>query len=79
LEQLIDKELAYLGLIGSRRKIAMFKQRLEARGVDPARLARVHAPIGLDIGAQSPEEIAVSIVAQLIQLRAARRPKPPAP
>src|SRR4051794_7450499 len=55
LEQLIDKDLAYLGLIGSRRKIAMFKQRLEARGVDPARFSRLHAPIGLDIGAQTPE------------------------
>jgi xanthine dehydrogenase accessory factor len=76
LEQLISRDLAYLGLIGSRRKIEMFKQRLEARGVDPARFSRLHAPIGLDIGAQTPEEIAVAIAAQLIQVRAARRPKP---
>jgi xanthine dehydrogenase accessory factor len=68
-------ELAYLGLIGSRRKIEMFKQRLGARGIDPARFERLHAPIGLDIGAETPEEIAVAIVAELIQARAARRPR----
>ncbi len=73
LQQLVDHQLAYLGLIGSRRKIEMFKQRLEARGFDRARLDRVHAPIGLDIGAQTPEEIAVSIAAELVAVRAARR------
>jgi xanthine dehydrogenase accessory factor len=65
--------LAYLGLIGSRRKIEMFKQRLTARGIDAARFERLHAPIGLDIGADTPEEIAVAIVAELIKTRAARR------
>jgi xanthine dehydrogenase accessory factor len=74
LEQLIGRELAYLGLIGSRRKVAMFKQRLIARGVPEERLQRLRAPIGLDIGAQTPEEIAVAIVAELIQTRAQRRP-----
>jgi xanthine dehydrogenase accessory factor len=69
LEQLVDKPLAYLGLIGSRRKIEMFKQRLEARGAERSSLERVHAPIGLDIGAETPEEIAVAIAAQLIQVR----------
>ena len=53
----------------------MFKQRLSARGVDAARFERLHAPIGLDIGAETPEEIAVAIVAELIQARAARRPR----
>jgi xanthine dehydrogenase accessory factor len=72
LEQLVAYDLKYLGLIGSRRKVAMFKKRLLAKGVPPERLARVHAPIGLDIGAETPEEIAVSIVAQLIQVRAGR-------
>jgi xanthine dehydrogenase accessory factor len=75
LEALIDRPLGYLGLIGSRRKIEMFKKRLEAKGVDPARFERLHAPIGLDIGADTPEEIAVAIVGELIQVRAARRPK----
>jgi xanthine dehydrogenase accessory factor len=76
LEALIDKDLAYLGMIGSKRKVEMFKQRLQAKGVDASRFTRLHAPIGLDIGAQTPEEIAVAIVAQLIQVRASRRPKP---
>lgn len=75
LEQLIGRDLAYLGLIGSRRKIEMFKQRLVARGVDAARFERLRAPVGLDIGADTPEEIAVAIVAELIQTRAARRPR----
>jgi xanthine dehydrogenase accessory factor len=75
LEHFVGRELAYLGLIGSRRKIEMFKQRLTARGVDAARFERLHAPIGLAIGAETPEEIAVAIVAELIQARAARRPK----
>ncbi|MGZ3429746.1 MAG: XdhC family protein, partial [Polyangia bacterium] len=75
LEQLVGRELAYLGLIGSRRKIEMFKQRLSARGIDAERFARLRAPIGLDIGAETPEEIAIAIVAELIQTRAARRPQ----
>jgi xanthine dehydrogenase accessory factor len=73
LESLITRDLAYLGLIGSRRKIAMFEQRLTAKGIDPTRFSRLHAPVGLDIGAQTPDEIAVAIVAQLIEVRAARR------
>jgi len=75
LEHFVGRELAYLGLIGSRRKIEMFKNRLHARGVEAARFERLHAPIGLDIGAETPEEIAVAIVAELIQARAARRPR----
>jgi xanthine dehydrogenase accessory factor len=73
LESLVDRDLAYLGMIGSQRKVQLFHRRLQAKGVDPARLARLQAPIGLDIGADTPEEIAVAIVAQLIQVRAARR------
>jgi xanthine dehydrogenase accessory factor len=82
LEQLLllppEREPGYLGLIGSRRKIEMFRHRLIARGVDAARFARVHAPIGLDIGAETPAEIAVAIVAELIQARAQRRAARPA-
>ena len=74
VEQLIGYDLAYLGLIGSKRKIALFAERLAHKGFDPARFSRLHAPIGLDIGADAPEEIAVAIVAELISVRAARRP-----
>jgi xanthine dehydrogenase accessory factor len=58
----------YLGVIGSRRKVLRILQRIaERRGLPP--LDRVYAPIGLEIGAVSPEEIAISIVAELIALR----------
>ena len=71
LEAVIGYDLGYLGMIGSRRKVEMFKRRLEAKGVPPERFARLHAPIGIDIHAETPEEIAVAIVAELIQVRAA--------
>ncbi|MCB9585658.1 MAG: XdhC family protein [Polyangiaceae bacterium] len=60
---------AYLGMIGSRRKIARILQRLQAKERLPD-LSRVYTPVGLDIGAVTPDEIAVSVVAELIALRA---------
>jgi xanthine dehydrogenase accessory factor len=60
---------AYLGTIGSRRKIVRILQRIRARHGALPPLERVHAPVGLRIGAVSPEEIAVSIVAELVALR----------
>ena len=59
----------YVGMIGSRRKVAQVRERLRARGFSDDDLDRVHAPIGLDIGADTVEEIAVSIVAELIRER----------
>jgi xanthine dehydrogenase accessory factor len=61
--------LRYLGLIGSRAKVAKIYEALTTEGVDPGALAHVHAPIGLDIGAVSPQEIAVSILAELIAVK----------
>jgi xanthine dehydrogenase accessory factor len=71
LEQLIGRDdLGYLGMIGSRGKVGRFRKRLEAKGLyDEARWARLRAPIGLDIGAETPEEIAVAIAAELVALR----------
>lgn len=69
LRELAASDLAYVGLIGSRAKIARVYAQLAEEGVDPARLERVHAPIGLDIGAVTPEEIAVSIAAELVAVR----------
>jgi xanthine dehydrogenase accessory factor len=71
LEQWIgDDAVGYLGMIGSRGKVGRFRRRLEAKGIaDEARWQRVHAPVGLDIGAETPEEIAVAIVAELIAWR----------
>ncbi len=59
----------YIGMIGSRRKIIEIYKLLESEGVPAERLERVHAPIGLDIGALTPEEIAVAIVAEVIAVR----------
>jgi len=61
---------AYLGMIGSRRKRDLIYGSLMAEGVAAEDLQRVHCPIGVAIGAETPEEIAVSIVAELIQVRA---------
>jgi xanthine dehydrogenase accessory factor len=76
VEQLVMRDLAYVGLIGSQRKISMFHKRLEQKGIPEERLARVHAPIGLPIGAETPEEIAISILAELIKVRAGLRAGP---
>src|SRR5579864_4692260 len=59
----------YIGMIGSRRKIITVFRELTREGLDPKLFDRVHSPVGLDIGAITPEEIAVSIVAELIGLR----------
>jgi xanthine dehydrogenase accessory factor len=61
---------AYLGMIGSRRKRDLIYAALKKEGVSAEDLGRVHCPIGISIGAETPEEIAVSIVAELIQVRA---------
>ncbi|MFL5330615.1 MAG: XdhC family protein [Gemmataceae bacterium] len=59
----------YVGMIGSRRKVRLIFDDLEAKGISAEALARVHAPVGLEIGSQSVTEIAISIVAQLIACR----------
>lgn len=59
----------YIGMIGSKRKVLMVYRALELEGISPEQFERVRAPIGLDIGAQGPEEIAVSIAAELIAFR----------
>lgn len=66
----IARPAGYIGMIGSKRKVALLRQSLvESGAATPEQFVRVCAPIGLDIGAQSVPEIAVSIVAQLISLR----------
>jgi xanthine dehydrogenase accessory factor len=65
----IDTEARYIGMIGSKRKVISVYKALEKEGHDPAKFERVHAPVGLDIGALSPDEIAVSIAAELIAVR----------
>lgn len=73
LNQLIDIDLKYLGMIGSRQKIKLTYEAIAAEKPEvKEKLLSVHAPIGLSIGAQTPEEIAVSIAAELIQVRCGR-------
>lgn len=69
LRQVLSTQAAYIGMIGSRAKVAATKDRLMADGFTKDDLARVYAPIGLPIGAETPEEIAVSIAAEMIQRR----------
>lgn len=65
----LDVPPAYVGMIGSRRRVRAAFQALLDAGVPRERLASVRAPVGLDIGAETPEEIAVSVAAELILLR----------
>jgi len=69
LRALARIDLRYLGLIGSRAKVARIYEALAADNMPAERLERVHAPIGLDIGAVTPQEIAVSILAELIAVK----------
>ena len=69
LRQAVAHDLTYIGMIGSKRKNQAVFDLLRSEGVTDAQLAAVHAPIGLTIGAETPEEIAVAIAAQLIETR----------
>jgi xanthine dehydrogenase accessory factor len=69
LEQALHTNARYIGMIGSRAKRASIYEQLYAKGFTERDIARVHSPIGLDIAAQTPEEIAVSIAAELIRVR----------
>lgn len=69
LRALAPRELRYLGLIGSKAKVARIQDQLLSEGMAPELLTQVHAPIGLDIGAVSPQEIAVSILSELIAVK----------
>jgi xanthine dehydrogenase accessory factor len=66
LRSVIRSEARYVGMIGSRRRVLAVLDRLSREGFSREELSRLHAPIGLKIGARSPQEIAVSIVAEII-------------
>jgi xanthine dehydrogenase accessory factor len=72
MRQLVGRPTRYLGLIGSRAKIIRIFDALAEAGAERSALDLVHAPIGLDIGAVTPAEIAVSIVAELVAVRSGR-------
>ncbi|HSZ60093.1 MAG TPA: XdhC/CoxI family protein [Tepidisphaeraceae bacterium] len=73
LRRVIDTPAAYIGMIGSQKKRQTVYDELRSEGMTEQQIGRVHGPIGLDIGAETPEEIAISILAQVIQARAQRR------
>lgn len=72
LTQVLRSEATYIGCIGSRSKVAKTRERLLSDGFDEREIARIHAPIGLPILAETPEEIAVSVAAEMIEHRARR-------
>jgi len=76
LMEVAESPAAYIGMIGSRRRVQAVRDNLAAVGFDPAKVDRVHAPIGLEIGAETPEEIAVSIMAEIIAVRRGGRGLP---
>ena len=65
----------YIGVVGSRRKARMVRETLEAEGFSKESLDRVVTPVGIDIGAETPAEIAVSIAAQLVRVRSKLPPR----
>ena len=70
LEQVLRTLATYIGCIGSRKKVALTRERLAAAGFSQQDIDRVHAPIGLPILAETPEEIAISVAAEMIRHRA---------
>jgi len=73
LAQVIDRDLPYIGMVGSRQKNTIVFQRLREKGASKTLIEKVRAPIGLPIHSETPEEIAVSILAEIIQSRAEKR------
>src|SRR3546814_7261575 len=69
LRAALATDTPYGAFVGSRRKAGVLKARLKEEGFDAAKLARLRAPAGLDIGAITPEEIALSIIAEIVEQR----------
>jgi len=76
LRRVLDTKAAYIGMIGSLRKVRTIFEQLQAEGVPAEKLAPIRAPIGLDLGGRSPAEIAVAILAEMIQVRYGGTSKP---
>jgi xanthine dehydrogenase accessory factor len=77
LLEVIDSPARYIGMIGSKRRIkGVFALLEKEQGLDPAKFDRVYAPIGLDIGAENPAEIAVSIIAEIVNVYRGGRAMP---
>ena len=66
---LLDSPAAYIGVIGSKRRWATTVKALKEKGVDEDKIAKVHSPMGLELQAETPEEIAVSIMAEVMMIK----------
>ena len=76
LPPLLESDAAYIGVIGSKRRWKITTDKLKEMGVSEEKIARVHSPIGLELQAETPEEIAVSIMAEILMLRSGGTGKP---
>lgn len=65
----LERPYRYAGFIGSTRKAKLLREQLVRDGFDPARIDQLHAPVGLDVGAETPEELAVAILAEIVAVR----------
>ncbi len=69
-------DASYIGMLGSPKKIGAIRARLEREGLDLAALPEIHAPVGLDLGGETPEELAAAIVAEILMVRNSRTGRP---
>ena len=69
LEETLKKQTRYVGMIGSKRKVKIITDGIKEKGYDDTVIRNIHAPIGIPIDAETPQEIAVSIVAELIKVK----------
>ena len=77
LEQVISSPATYIGMLGSRTKVNGYRRHLlDTKGIDPSALKRLYSPIGLDIGSETPEQIAVSVLAELMMVTHGRDGRP---
>ncbi len=76
LQHILPGDWRYIGMIGSRKRVRMLKEALVEKGFDRDLLDRIHSPVGLKIGAETPEEIAISILGEIIAVRRGKDSKP---
>jgi xanthine dehydrogenase accessory factor len=69
IKYVLETPVFYIGALGSKKTHESRRQRLLADGISEQKIARIHAPIGIDLGAQTPEEIALSVMAEIVAVR----------
>lgn len=69
LREVIDKNTAYIGMMGSRKKVKEIKDKLKTEGISQDKINRLYAPVGLDISDSTPEEIAISIISEILAVK----------